>query len=87
METANNRAKAFDISDVDWNELSDIGIIRDELESEGQLDKLLSGEKTEIVSLRLCLLGVDVEMDATLQIVEKNEVPILEIIGIKPIDD
>lgn len=87
METANNRAKAFDISDVDWNELSDIGIIRDELESEGQLDKLLSGERTEIVSLRLCLLGVDVEMDATLQIVEKNEVPILEIIGIKPLDD
>lgn len=87
METANNRAKAFDISDVDWSELSDIGIIRDELESEGQLDKLLSGERTEIVSLRLCLLGVDVEMDATLQIVEKNEVPILEIIGIKPLDD
>lgn len=87
METANNRVKAFDISDVDWNELSDIGIIRDELESEGQLDKLLSGERTEIVSLRLCLLGVDVEMDATLQIVEKNEVPILEIIGIKPLDD
>lgn len=79
-----NKSKTFDISDVDWNELAGIGIIRDELEAEGQLEKLLGGEKTEVVSLRLCLLGVDVDMDATLQIIEKNETPILEIIGIKP---
>lgn len=83
METT-NKSKTFDISDVDWNELAGIGIIRDELEAEGQLEKLLGGEKTEVVSLRLCLLGVDVDMDATLQIIEKNETPILEIIGIKP---
>ena len=83
MET-NNKAKAFNESEIDWSELAGIGIIRDELEADGQLEALLGGEKTEVVSLRLCLLGVDVDMDATLQIIEKNETPILEIIGIKP---
>lgn len=82
METI--KSKTFNVSDVDWKELAEIGIIKDELELDGQLDKLLGGEKTEIVSLHLCLLGVDVEMDATLQLIEKNETPILEIIGIKP---
>jgi hypothetical protein len=33
-------------------------------------------------SMQLILLGVDVEMDATLQLVRKGEDPILEIIGI-----
>lgn len=33
----------------------------------GELDTLLMGEKTGVMSLSLVLLGVDVVMDATLQ--------------------
>ena len=47
---------------------------------------LLSGEKTNVVSLSLVLLGVDVVMDATLQLVRKDGDPLLEILGIKPVE-
>jgi hypothetical protein len=76
----------FDEKDINWDELSAIGILRSELEEEGELDALLKGEKTKVVSLQLMLLGVDVEMDATLQLTRKGEEPILEIIGISPVE-
>ena len=74
----------FNEKDIKWDELSAIGILREELESSGELNTLLNGEKTGIISLQLMLLGVDVEMDATLQLVNNGEEPILEIIGISP---
>ena len=73
----------FKVDDVNWDELSGIGILKDELEDAGELETLLRGEKTGVVSLSLVLLGVDVVMDATLQLVRKNDSPMLEIIGIK----
>lgn len=78
----NNKAP-FKVEDVNWEELSGIGILKDELEEAGELETLLRGEKTGIVSLSLVLLGVDVVMDAILQLVRKDDSPLLEIIGIK----
>lgn len=78
----NNKAP-FKVEDINWEELSGIGILKDELEEAGELETLLRGEKTGIVSLSLVLLGVDVVMDATLQLVRKDDSPLLEIIGIK----
>jgi hypothetical protein len=80
----NDKATPFTEKDVNWDELAAIGILRDELELSGELEPLLRGEKTGIISMQLILLGVDVVMDATLQLVRKGEDPILEIIGIKP---
>lgn len=81
----NDKNKApFKVGDVNWDELSGIGILKDELEQAGELETLLRGEKTGVVSLSLVLLGVDVVMDATLQLVRKNDSPLLEIIGINP---
>ena len=81
----NDKNKApFKVEDVHWDELSGIGILKDELEQAGELETLLRGEKTGVVSLSLVLLGVDVVMDATLQLVRKNDSPLLEIIGINP---
>lgn len=75
----------FNAEDVDWGELESIGILRDELEMAGELDTLLQGGKTGVVSLSLVLLGVYVVLDATLQLVRKdNGKPLLEITGIKP---
>ena len=81
----NDKNKApFKVEDVTWDELSGIGSLKDELEQAGELETLLRGEKTGVVSLSLVLLGVDVVMDATLQLVRKNDSPLLEIIGINP---
>ncbi len=82
----NNKALPFREEDIDWNELAGIGILRDELEMAGELPALLRGEKTGIISLALVLLGVDITMDATLQLVDSKGSPILEIVGITSTD-
>ena len=84
MNKENNNAP-FKAEDVDWNELAAIGILKDELEMAGELDTLLRGEKTGVIPLSLVLLGVDVVMDATLQLVRKGEAPLLEIQGVTPL--
>ncbi len=53
----------------------------------GELDTLLSGKKTKVMPLSLVLLGVDVVMDATLQLVRKDGDPLLEILGIKSVEE
>jgi hypothetical protein len=79
-----DKATPFNEKDVNWDGLAAIGILRGELEKSGELDTLLRGEKTGVISMQLILLGVDVEMDATLQLVRKGEEPVIEIIGISP---
>ena len=74
----------YKAEDVDWNELAGIGILKDELEMAGELDTLLNGEKTNVITLYLVLLGVDVVMDATLQLVRKGGEILIEIIGVEP---
>ena len=85
MKKENVNDMPFKADEVNWDELSGIGIMKDELELSGELDTLLRGEKTKVMSLSLVLLGVDVVMDATLQLVRKDGGPLLEILGIKPI--
>jgi len=84
MKTNNSNNTPFKVEDVNWDELSAIGILKDELEMQGELDTLLRGEKTNVIPLSLVLLGVDVLMDATLQLVDKGDSPLLEIVGIQP---
>jgi len=83
MNTISNPTKIKD-SDVNWDDLEGIGISKDELERNGDLERLLNGEKVSVISLHLTLLGIDIVMDATIQIVEENNIPMLEICGIKP---
>jgi hypothetical protein len=86
MKNQDNPILAFKETDVDWEELSSIGILKDELELSGELETLLKGEKTGILTLKLILLGVDIVMDASLRLVRKGESPLLEITGVKPSD-
>ena len=84
MEMNNGNSTPFKAEDVNWDELAGIGILKDELEMSGELETLLKGEKTGIMPLSLVLLGVDVVMDATLQLVRKDGEPMIEILGVKP---
>lgn len=84
MNKNNGNNTPFKAEDVNWDELAGIGILKDELEMSGELDTLLKGEKTNVLSLSLVLLGVDVVMDATLQLVCKDGKPLIEILGVKP---
>lgn len=69
---------------VNWNELEAIGIYKNNLENSGELDTLLDGEKTNPVNLHLMLLGIDIDLDATLQLKQEDENCIIEIKGISP---
>ena len=82
MNTISNPTKIKE-SDVNWQDLEGIGISKDELERNGDLERLLNGEPVNIISLHLTLLGVEIEMDATIQITEDGNVPMLEIYSIK----
>lgn len=85
MDMDNKDYTPFRAEDVDWDELAGIGILKDELELSGELDTLLRGEKTKAMPLSLVLLGVDVVMDATLQLVRKDGGTLVEILGVKPV--
>ena len=85
MNVNNKNNTTFKAEDVNWEELAGIGILKDELEMSGELDTLLRGEKTRVMSLSLVLLGVDVVMDATLQLVRKDGDALIEILGVKPV--
>lgn len=84
METQNNNHPAFSVEAIKWNELEKIGIKREALEENGDLTVLLEGQKTGILSLHLTCLGVEVVMDATLQLIDNEGEPQLEIVGIRP---
>lgn len=86
MEKQRNIPAAFREEEIDWDELAGIGILRDELEAAGELDTLLRGEKTGVLSLSLVLMGADIVMDATLQLIRQGAEPLIEIIGVKPAD-
>ena len=83
MNTISNPTKIKE-TDVNWQDLEGIGISKDELERNGDLERLLNSEKVSVISLHLNLLGIDIVMDATIQILDENGVPMLEICGIKP---
>ncbi len=74
----------FSEDDVNWDELAQIGILKDELEEAGELTTLLTGEKTGVLTLSLVLLGADVVLDATLQLVKKKGEVLIDVVGIEP---
>ena len=51
MNVNNKNNTPFKAEDVNWEELAGIGILKDELEMSGELDTLLKGEKTGVMSL------------------------------------
>jgi|GEM_PF-2002925 len=84
MQKENIRPAMFCEADVDWTELEAIGISRAGLEASGQLAALLGGRRTEPIRLRLTMLGIEVELDAALQLLPDSPHPVLNIAGIEP---
>ena len=69
MKKENGNDMPFKADEVNWDELSGIGIMKDELELSGEMDTLLRGEKTKVMSLSLVLLGVQTGSLPTLYLV------------------
>lgn len=69
----------YKAKDVNWVELESIGISRELLDKTGQMPHFLNGEKTSPVSLHITLLGCDMDIEASLQLTEDNDSPIVSI--------
>ena len=75
----------FKEENIDWKRLEKIGIGREQLEKEGNLDLLLQGKETELVPVRLKTSAIDLTLDATLRLAADGDgKTIVEINGIQP---
>jgi hypothetical protein len=83
-QVLDQKSRKYRVSDIDWDELDQIGIHKNELEQNGDLEKLLSGEPVTVISLHLTILGLDLNLDATIQIIEEDNQLKLDICSITP---
>ena len=75
----------FSETDIDWTRLQSFGISRQQLEDSGNLDPLLSGEETAVLSVHLRTALIDLTMDATIRLVRsKDGNALMEINGVSP---
>ena len=78
MNTNRNIPYNYNVKDIDWPGLKAVGISKEQLEADGNLDLLLQGKESEIIPLKLCT------PDATLKLVPgDNNRTIMEINGIR----
>lgn len=83
MQMEQRQAKAFRADELDWTQLGRMGIDRQALEASGELDRLLDGEETGVMTLRLRTGIMDITTDATLRIVADGEGrPVLQVNGV-----
>jgi type II secretory ATPase GspE/PulE/Tfp pilus assembly ATPase PilB-like protein len=73
----------FKEEQIDWKALAKVGIGKEQLAQDGNLDLLLQGRETDILPVRLKTAVIDLATDATLRIVENPAgIPVVEINGI-----
>ena len=69
----------------DWQKLVSIGIIRSQIEKDGNMDLLLQGEETYVMSIKIKTPVFSLTMDATLSLIEdENGNPVISVNGINP---
>ena len=69
MNTNRNIPYNYNVKDIDWPGLKAVGISKEQLEADGNLDLLLQGKESEIIPLKLCTPVISLTMDATLKLV------------------
>lgn len=74
--------KKFKSEDIDWDEMNAIGISSEFLTANGAMDDFLAGEMTQPLNMDIILLGNELNIDATLQLIEKGNSPIVSIVCI-----
>ena len=69
---------------IDWEKLESVGISRSQIEKDGNMNLLLQGEETNVLSIKIKTPVFSLTMDATLKLVPgDNNKPIMEINGLR----
>ena len=80
-----NNHHIYKAEELDWKKLESVGISRKQLEKDGNLNQLLQGEETGVISIKIKTPVFSLTMDATLCLTEgENGNPIISINGINP---
>lgn len=83
IQMEQRQTKAFNADVLDWTRLGNMGIDRQALEASGGLGRLLDGEETGVMTLRLRTGLMDITTDATLQIITDSKGrPVLQVKGV-----
>ena len=70
---------------IDWEKLESVGISRSQIEKDGNMDLLLQGEETYVMSIKIKTPVFSLTMDATLSLIEdENGNPVISVNGINP---
>lgn len=70
---------------IDWEKLESVGISKSQIEKDGNMDLLLQGEETNVMSIKIKTTVFSLTMDATLSLIEdENGSPVISINGINP---
>ena len=76
----------FKEENIDWAKLESVGIRREQLEKDGNLDLLLQGKETGLIPVHLKTPAINLTLDATLSLTtDENGKTIVGISGIQPI--
>ena len=76
----------FKEENIDWAKLESVGIRREQLEKDGNLDLLLQGKETGLIPIHLQTPVINLTLDATLSLTtDENGKTIVEISSIQPI--
>lgn len=77
----------FKEENIDWTKLESVGISREQLEKDGNLNLLLQGKESGIIPVHLKTSVIDLTLDATLCLATgENGKTIIEINGITPVN-
>ena len=70
---------------IDWEKLESVGISRLQIEKDGNMDLLLQGEETSVMSIKIKTPVFSLTMDVTLSLIEdENGNPVISINGNNP---
>lgn len=70
---------------IDWKKLESVGISKLQIEKDGNMDLLLQGKETNVMSIKIKTTVFSLTMDATLSLIEDgNGNPVISVNGINP---
>lgn len=80
-----NNHHIYKAEQIDWEKLESVGISRSQIEKGGNMDLLLQGEETNVMSIKIKTPVFSLTMDATLSLIEdENGNPVISVNGINP---
>ena len=70
---------------IDWEKLESVGISKSQIEKDGNMDLLLQGEETNVMSIKIKTPVLSLTMDDTLSLIEdENGNTVISVNGIIP---